>query len=337
MPDAILGGSPALRKLRSALPQLASDLKPIVIVGEVGTGKSLLASRIHALSTFKSNAAETINYSIMSERDQRIATLGGGPPELTTTRQSVLERSTTVSLKHVHCASQYLQEQLAQILIRRRLDRPGSNEERLVSCRFIFFFEGSPSGLARNGSLAPMLSSLILQSKTIVLPPLRKRREDIPVLASHFLERAIAREDTPFNSRPTLTSDLLNFLMAQRWGENALQLKAFIGALVIPPFNVLLAHSERIEIARIAVMIEEGKEFSLKQSLARIEDCVVRRALDKSSGCQSKAAQLLGMADRSIRHLQKTLTRSLVIVISSSIFQCIIEYAYQVTDLSDLL
>ena len=336
MPDAILGGSPALRKLRSALPHLASDLKPIVIVGEIGTGKSLLASRIHALSTLKSNAAETINFSTMSERDQRIAALGGGPPELTTTRQSILERSTTVLLKQVHCASHYLQEQLAQILIRRRLDRPGSNEERLVNCRFLFFFEEPPSGLAQTGCLASSLSSFIIQCKTIVLPPLRKRREDIPVLANHFLERAIACADVPINSRPNLTSDLLDFLMTQRWGENVLQLKAFIVALVAPPFNVLLSHSERIEVIKMALMIEEGREFSLKQSLARIEACVVSRALAKFSGCQSKAAQLLGTTDRSIRHLQETLTRSFVFVVSTSIFHCIIEYADQLPDLSDL-
>jgi hypothetical protein len=106
---------------------------------------------------------------------------------------------------------------------------------------------------------------------------------------------------------------------------------------VAPSFESLFSQHERIEIAKIALMIDEGKEFSLKQSLARIEACVVSRALAKFSGCQSRTAQLLGTTDRSIRHLQETLTRSLVIIISSPIFHCVIEYADQITDLSDLV
>jgi len=196
--------------------------------------------------------------------------------------------------------------------------------------RDLFFFEESPSGLARTGCLAPSLSSLIIQCKTIVLPPLRKRKEDIPILANHFLELAIARAEVPINARLNLTSDLLDFLMTQRWGENVLQLKAFIAALVSPPFNVLLNHSERIEVTKMALMIEEGREFSLNQSIARIEACVVSRALAKFSGCQSKAAQLLGTTDRSIRHLQESLTRLIVFFCSSSLLE-------MATDSSDLL
>jgi hypothetical protein len=118
--------------------------------------------------------------------------------------------------------------------------------------------------------------------------------------------------------------------IAQRWGENVLQLKAFVASLASPSFESLFSQHERIEIAKIALMIEEGKEFSLKQSLARIEACVVSRALAKFSGCQSRTAQLLGTTDRSIRHLQESLTRLIVFFCSSSLLE-------MATDSSDLL
>ncbi len=336
MPDKIIGGSPALRRLRSALPHLASDPKPIVIVGETGVGKSLLASRIHALSPFKSVSAETINFSTMSERDQRVAVLGGGPPELTTTRKSLLEYPTTVALKHVDCASHYLQEQLAAFLIGKKIVRPGSCEMRLLNCRVVFIFQESPSDLSRRGLLVSSLSSLILQCRTIHLPPLRKRTEDIPILAEHFLQHSVACSKGPSESQIKLTTDLLDFLVRQRWEENVLQLKAFVASLVTPSFESLLSQHERIEIAKIALMIDEGKEFSLKQSLARIEACVVSRALAKFAGCQSRTAQQLGTTDRSIRHLQETLMRMIVVAFSSSLLQALLECADKLCDLPSL-
>ncbi len=86
---------------------------------------TFVASHIHASSQFKSSQLEAINFSLLSDRDQRIALLEGEPPELTTTLRSSLELPTTLVLKHVDHANLFLQERLAESLQSQKVFRLG--------------------------------------------------------------------------------------------------------------------------------------------------------------------------------------------------------------------
>ena len=125
MSDYLIGGSPAIRRIKASLKKLAADPAPLVITGEPGVGKSLLSSRIHAHSPMSDRPIEFINFRTFTERDQRIRLLGGCPPELPSSRQSILETPTTVVLKHLDCATRFLQEQLTMAILAGKIYRLG--------------------------------------------------------------------------------------------------------------------------------------------------------------------------------------------------------------------
>lgn len=311
MPDEIIGGSPALRKIRAAVPHLAAEPKPIVIIGETGVGKFLVASHIHSQSRFRSSQLEVINFSILRERDRQIMLLGGEPPELTTTRRSALENSTTVVLKHLDQANIFLQRSLAESLTSLRVERLGSKEKHPVSARIIFTFRQSISTLVSSQQLHPGLAKILSGCKHILIPPLRNRKADIPVLAEYFLHRFFDSLHSLVNGQIEhvrgLTNDgtvglsLTAFLMRHKWPENVTELKAYLRSLIVPNYESPLQEREKIEVTKMVMMVEEGKEFSLWQSLTVIEQKIIHRALGKYRGHRTKAAQMLGITERSVR------------------------------------
>ena len=296
MSDYLIGGSPAIKRIRSLLTKLSADTTPLVITGDSGVGKTLLSSRIHAHSLLKDRELEIVNFNTLSERDQRVRLLGGSPPELPTTRRSILELPTTVVLKHIDCASKFLQEKLANAILSRTVIRLGTDDERPVRCRLIFVFNKHPQQLFKTGSIIPWLSKILVKYQLIYVPTLKERKEDIPELAQHFFTQfQIAR-------RKPLDHSFVKLLQRNRWNENILELKSFVSTLKVLPDEIAIQQKDRMELAKMNLMIEEGKEFVLKDSVSRIEKTMILQALKKYADCQAKAAQSLGMTDRAIRH-----------------------------------
>jgi two-component system response regulator HydG len=312
MPEQLIGGSPALRKIRAAIPRLAADTTPIVIIGEPGVGKSLVASHIHSRSRFKSSELEIINFSLLSERDQRIKLFGGGPPELNTTLRSFLEDPTTLILKHLDQASLYaIQERLTEFLQTLTVVRPGINEKFQLAARVIFTFRSPVSDLSKNKRIHSTLAELLNTYETLRIPPLRSRKEDIPILAERFLHRFYDRLHSivdgniehvqGLTNAGTLDPKLAEFLVKQKWPENVTELKAYIRSLIVPSYEGAIQEREKIEVMKMITMLEDGHEFSLRHSINVIENGIIQRALKKFGGHQVRAAQLLGLTERTIR------------------------------------
>jgi DNA-binding NtrC family response regulator len=296
MPEFLIGGSPAIKRIKTSLVKLSGDTSPLVIVGEPGVGKSLLASRIHAHSLLKDRELETINFKILSDRDQRIRLMGGCPPDIPTTRRSVLELPTTVIIKHIDCAPRYLQEFLVGAMKSRMLIRLGDDVQRAVRCRLMFLFHQHPSTYSQERRLIPALSKLLSKYQIITIPPLHKRKQDIPELAQHFMTQFQIQHRKPLNQ------NFIDLLLHHRWNENILELKSFLHTLKVIPPEIAIQQKDHIELTKMNLMIEEAKEFSLKHSISRIEATIVRQALQKYDNCQAKAAHSLGLTDRAIRH-----------------------------------
>ena len=297
MSDYLIGGSPAIKRIRSLLTKLSAETSPLVITGDSGVGKTLLSSRIHAHSLLKDRGLETVNFNILSERDQRVRLLGGSPPELPTTRRSFLELPTTVVLKHIDCASKFLQEQLLNVILSRTVVRLGTEEERLVRCRLIFVFNSHPQQLSKTGSIIPGLSKILAKYKLIYVPTLKERKEDIPELAQHFFTQfQIAR-------RKPMDNNFVKLLQRNRWNENILELKSFVKTLQVMPDDVAIRQKDRIQLAKMNLMIDEGKEFSLKKSLSGLEKDLVKRTSLKYNNVYAKTSKALGLTDRAVRNL----------------------------------
>jgi DNA-binding NtrC family response regulator len=245
----------------------------------------------------KDRELEIVNFKILSERDQRVRLLGGSPPELPTTRRSVLELPTTVVLKHIDCASKFLQEQLVNAILSRTVVRLGTEEERLVRCRLIFVFNSHPQQLSKTGSIIPGLSKILAKTKLIYVPTLKERKEDIPELAQHFFTQfQIAR-------RNPMDNNFVKLLQRNRWKENILELKSFVKTLQAMPDDVAIQQKDRIQLAMMNLMIDEGKEFSLKKSLSGLEKDLVKRTSLKYNNVYAKTSKALGLTDRAVRNL----------------------------------
>jgi len=299
MPDFLIGKSPSIKRIRASLKKLSADTSPLIIIGEPGVGKSLLSSRIHANSLLKDRELETVNFKILSDRDQRVRLLGGIPPELPTTRRGTLEIPTTVVLKHVNCASRYLQEQLAEAIQHKEIARLGSDEKRPIRCRKIFVFDDTLSELYKRGSIISDLSKSISKCPIIELPPLKKRKEDIPELAQHFFTQF------QIQRRKKIDHNFIKLLLKHKWDMNILSLKSFIKTLYVLPDEVAIQQKDKIELAKMSLMIDEGKEFSLKRYVSNIEKIIIEQSMTRHNGIQSKAAEALGITDRGLRHLLK--------------------------------
>jgi DNA-binding NtrC family response regulator len=299
MLDYLIGGSPAIKRIRSLLTKLPVDTTPLVISGEPGVGKTFLAKCIHDQSLLKNHVLETINFKILSDRDQRMRLLGGSPPDLPSTRRSTLELSTTVVLKHIDCASKYFQERLAEAILRKEIIRLGTNQKRPVKCRLIFVLYDHPQRLSKTGSVILELVKILSRFQVIHMPSIKERKEDIKELAQHFVAQYQIERYRKMDRK------FMEMLLKHNWEMNVLDLKAFIKSLQILPDEVAIQQKDRIELAKMNLMIEEGREFSLRGSISRIEKIMVQQVLKKHSDCQAKAAQSIGLTDRAIRFITK--------------------------------
>lgn len=299
-------------KLRRRIPSLADSSAPLVIVGETGTGKSLLATLIHLQSPRSSAELQVLNFSILAERVQRIALLGGSSPDLPTTRRSLLEIASTTVLKHPHFASPYLQEKLAEVLATKKLLRPGAKSLQLVLCRPIVTLRSPLGELHRTGKIATALYSCLRKFEQISIPPLRDRKEDIPLLATHFFRSQISprlNAESGVTSNHTLLKNgqlhpaFKRFLISTSWPENVFGLNAYLGSLIVRNHREMFDERDTIELTKVKQLIEQGRETSLQKSLGLIEQFLVDLALKKCSGNRTKAAALLGLSERSVRRL----------------------------------
>ncbi len=195
---------------------------------------------------------------------------------------------TTLLIKQIDGATVYVQERLAEALSSGHVVREGGGEPRQLACRPLFAFSLPPGELFEAGRLNRSLSTLLQSYPMIEIPPLSERTEDIPALAATLLSDCV--------------SETLGRKLSERdWSDNIDGLRAYLWNLVVASYSEAERSREREELQKMLLRVEEGREFSLKESLARIEEAIVARALARSGGNQARAARLLGLTDRTIR------------------------------------
>lgn len=301
MHDDIIGESPEIRRLRDLVINLSEEGLPLLIIGEPGAGKTLLASHIHARSHFNRVRRDILNISFLSDRDQRVLLFGGGPPALTTTRRSVLENPTTVIIKSIDKACQYYQDRLARGLKHSSVLRPGIEEEYQIECRLIFTLAEPLPALTKCGGISRELHQYLEGCKRITIPPLRRRREDIPSLVKYFCD-FYRNKFGIINNCPTFDYDRLK---EHRWSDNVRELKAFVRGQFILNFELEANNTEKIELMKMLNMLEEGSAYSLPKWLNKLEHTVITRAMADIGSPKARLAHLLGMTERNLRRKSK--------------------------------
>jgi DNA-binding NtrC family response regulator len=295
----IVGRSRAMRELFQLLETVAPSNSTVLITGETGTGKEVVARAIHHNSPRRAHRFATINCAALPEALLETELFGhvrGAFTGAVGARQGRFEQAHrgTLFLDEVGTMSAGLQMRLLRVLQEREFERVGDNQTIKVDVRLI---AATNSDLARMVSEGTFREDLYYRLHVIPvqLPPLRERRDDIPLLVRHFLEKFAPA------SGVQMSQDAMRALMAFHWPGNVRQLENVIDravtmgagrrqldASVLPPEMVASASRTATPSVDLA---DDG--IDMPGYLSTIERELITRALDRTKGNRNKAAELL--------------------------------------------
>ena len=311
----IIGTSPAMQKIFDLIPRVAATPINVLITGESGTGKELVALAIHDNSPRKDGPMVTINCGGIPDTLLESELFGyqkGAFTSATTNKPGLLELANggTVFLDEVGELPPQLQVKLLRVVQEKSFQRIGGTEPIHVDVRFICATNKNLEEEVIKGRFREDLYYRI-NVVHIHVPPLRERREDIPLLAQHFLEK-YAREMG--KDVQGLSSYALEVLKNYHFPGNVRELENIIQRsvaleqtkLVLPESLRLAAHKEseaasygpeKIQVERL---LDQG--FNLEEWLLEMEREFILKALERTGGVKTEAAKLLGISFRSLRY-----------------------------------
>ncbi len=318
--DGIIGRTPVMHQLFELLRTVAATASTVIVTGETGTGKELVARAIHDASPRRSQRFVAINCSAIPETLLEAELFGhvrGAFTGAVANRQGRLEQANrgTLFLDEVGTMSPGLQSKLLRVLQSREFERVGDSQTVKVDVRVIGATNSDLKRMVEEGTFREDLYYR-LNVIPIRVPALRERRADIPLLAQHFLDR-LAREATPPRSRVTVGQDAQQALMAFDWPGNVRQLENVMErTFALSPGKSQIALSDlpdEVQKVRVPanpaefVLPESGVE--LERVVSEFEHTLIRRALERTKGNKRQAADLLHLKRTTLIEKLKRLER----------------------------
>jgi DNA-binding NtrC family response regulator len=304
--DNLIGRDPAMQKLFNTLQLIAPMNSTVLIQGETGTGKELVARTIHHYSTRSGqrfvafNAAAIPEGLIEAELFGHVKGAFTGAVNARVGRFELAHRG-TLFIDEVALMPLPLQAKLLRALQEREVERVGDSRPMKVDIRFIAATNADLRELVKEGKFREDLFYR-LSVIPVPLPPLRSRRGDIPLLAQHMIQKACRENNIPVKP---LTQDALRTLMAYSWPGNVRQLENALEHAVAMSATTPEIGPESLpeDIRRPAepaaghpllTIPEEGLDFSAVVS--GIERDLILRSLEKTGGNKRQAARLLNLS-----------------------------------------
>ena len=307
--ERILGVSPAMTALFELVKALAPTSSTVLITGESGTGKELVAKAIHTLSPRKDAPFVSVNCGALTEsllESELFGHVKGAFTDAHQTKKGLFEAAHrgTLFLDEVGETSPAMQVKLLRALQDRKVRRVGGTDEIDVDVRVLAATNRPLEGLVRERLFREDLYYR-LNVLPVQLPPLRDRRDDIPILAEHFLER-FAREMGKNVTR--ISSEAMARLAGHDWPGNVRELENVIErAVALETTPTILV--ERLPPAlggrqpSPSEPVEIPADFDLDRHLRELEAQFVRQALARTGGDRGETCRLLGVSPRSLRYL----------------------------------
>src|SRR5271156_4002720 len=303
----IVGESPALNTALSLVSVVAPTDSSVLVLGETGTGKELIARPIHNLSGRRERAFVKLNCAAIPLGLLESELFGHERGPFTgaiaqKTGRFELADKGTLFLDEVGDIPLELQAKLLRVLQEQEFERLGSNRTHKVDVRLIAATHRDLPAMVKQGTFREDLYYR-LKVFPINVPPLRQRTEDIPQLAWHFTEIYARRMNKRIDTIPSETMDAL---VRYRWPGNVRELQNFIErAVILSPRSVLRAPTSELE----PLQTPKGSNAPMN-GLAEVERDHILRALEASNwviGGQSGAAARLGMKRTSLAYRMKKL------------------------------
>jgi two-component system, NtrC family, response regulator PilR len=310
----IIGRSQAMLEVFKMIETVARTNSTILLTGESGTGKGLVAQAIHHHSLRRDRPLVALNCGALPEallESELFGHMRGAFTGADSNKKGLLEVAErgTVFLDEIAEMSAVLQVKLLRVLQERRFRRVGGLEELSADIRVI---AATNQDLARAVAENRFREDLYYRINVIpiALPPLRERREDIPLLAEHFLDKFTEQMAKPVNS---ISQEALGLLEGYDWPGNIRELENVMErAIALEATPTILPDSlppavrgdqARAPAPASDVLPESG--FDLEAHVQEIERGYIAEALKRAGGVQVKAADLLGMSFRSFRYYVK--------------------------------
>lgn len=299
----IIGRSKAIRDMMALVDRAAPSKATVLITGESGTGKELVARAIHYASPRSEAPFVSVNCMALNPGILESELFGHEKGSFTgaiAMRRGRFEQANggTLFLDEVGELTAELQVKLLRVLQERRFERVGGSEEVEVDIRVVSATNRDLLAKVQAGTFREDLYYR-LNVVHIPLPPLRERREDIPLLVAHFAEKSCRENDVP---PKTFSNEALNYLTGYEWPGNIRQLQNVVErSVVLVPGEVIglddLPAEIRDEEAQFKSAVDLlPVQLDLADTLERIEAALIRRALVRADFVQTRAAELLDIS-----------------------------------------
>jgi DNA-binding NtrC family response regulator len=307
--DNIVGRSPEMQEMFAAVERVAPTKATVLLTGESGIGKDVMARAIHHHSPRRDKAFVKISCSAIPESLMESELFGyekGAFTGAVGSRPGKFEQADggTVFLDEIGDVTPAVQVKLLRVLQERELERLGSNKTIQVDVRVIAATNQDLHAAIEEGAFREDLYYR-LNVVPITIPPLRERKQDIPLLAEHFLAKY--RED--MGGRVTAVSTpALEKLMGYRWPGNVRELENVIQrAMVLAEGPALEAKDIQLDAdRRPAPAAAEGVRFLPEgMTLEQYEQELIREALRRTAGNKWQAARMLGLTRSALRYRLK--------------------------------
>ena len=306
----IIGNSARMQAIYQMIETVAEVQSTILINGESGTGKELVARAIHDLSPRAERPFISINCGAFTEtllESELFGYVKGAFTGANTNRKGLFEAANrgTIFLDEIGEMSSAMQVKLLRVLQEKKVRPVGAHEEMSIDARVIAATNRDLKKMSVEGTFREDLFYRI-SVIPIALPPLRDRRDDIPELVNHFISKFCDQSGRDL----TIAPRAMQMLEGYMWGGNVRELEHVIersvalerGDEITPerlPEHITNYNPERIN----AEFDLPDQGLNLTVHLDNLEKTYVVEALRKTDGNQTKAADLLQMQVRSLRHL----------------------------------
>jgi two-component system response regulator AtoC len=303
--EAMLAKSAAMVEIFRTVAKIADYKTTVLVFGESGTGKELVARAIHARSSRRERAFVAVNCGAIPENLLESELFGhrkGAFTDAASDKRGLFEEASggTLFLDEIGELPPPLQVKLLRVLQDETVRRLGDTRDTRVDVRIV---AATHRDLAKDVKAGRFREDLFYRINvlTLSLPPLRDRREDVPLLVDHFVARNNARLGTHIRG---LSSEARRLLLDYGWPGNVRELENTLErAMVLAESEILQATDlpERIREGQdpIKAQLESG-ELSIKKTTAVIEEALIRRALQKTRGNRTRAAEVLEISHRAL-------------------------------------
>jgi transcriptional regulator with PAS, ATPase and Fis domain len=289
-------------EVTSLVRRVAPSEATVLIRGESGTGKELIAQAIHYASSRAAKPLIRVNCAALPENLLESELFGHEKGSFTgaiATRKGRFESADggTLFLDEIGDLPLHLQAKLLRVLQEKEFERVGSSHPLKVDVRVLSATHRDLERLMKSGQFREDLYYR-LNVVTIILPPLRERRQDLPALIDHFLRRFAAKNGKTIRG---IGHEAREALLRYDYPGNVRELENLIErAVVLTRYDVIDRGDLPLTLEESE--IQDDKEPHLIAAVEGLERRMIKNALARAGGIQTRAAELLGITERALRY-----------------------------------